>query len=492
MLGEQVTSLSNKIRAASVWSLFGQLSLNGLRLASFLVAPLFLKPSDYGVFGYALLLVMLFQLIVETAVPMAVVQSRRENSEVVATALCANILLAVLCYLLLCLLSIPAARILGDARVTPLAPLMGTQLLFGSVSSVLMAQMQREMNFRGLFLVRLLGTLPSVAITIYMAVHGYGYWALVAGWLSGGLFQLISVVFIGRLPTSGGIDKSIFLELMRFSRWVMVDITANWAWEYSGGFFVGIALGVSDLGKFRLADQAIRSLCAILLDPLSPVVFSALSAMHREHRQFGDTVPRMNYVFGTISIPLMGALVLLAYPGAQLLGGKWSGIGRVLALDGVVWGLNYLVQAVPQFLRAIGRPAVVVLIRFPMVAVQFAVLAVAVSHGLTSYLVSKIVLEIVMVFFVSGILYREYKMNLFKQLSRHSRTILVTATAVIVSYCVGLTMIHFDVAARVCMQLTCFGSISFVVALFDENSYARHVVHLARVRLVTTGRSSQS
>ena len=477
-----MTTLSARTRSASVWSLLGQLSLNGLRFVSFLVAPFFLKPSDYGVFGYSLILVMLFQLVVETAIPLAIVQSARTDSELFLTGLTANFLFAILSYSSLCLLADPAAHFLGDAAIQHLIPIMGVQVLFGSLYSIPMALMRRDLDFRRLFVVRLFGSIPSVLLTIALAVTGFGYWALVVGWLSGGLAQLICSFSLSRVPTPTRVSRSIFLELMRFSRWVMIDVTANWGWEYSGGFLVGAALGVSALGKFRLADQAIRSLCAAVLDPLSPVVFSALSTLNRDGRDLSAPLKQMNYVFGTISIPLIFLIALIAYPGAAILGPKWSGLATVLVLDGIAWGLNYLIQAVPQYFRAVGRPALVVMIRLPMALVQLLCLAVAVTGGLRAFLFTRIILEIVMVLVFAFVVAHKFKVNLFRQLSRHLATAVINAGFLAIAYLLGKAVSNLGLALHVLTEITSFVSLSFMFSLRDENSYAYHLKHVIRRR----------
>lgn len=467
--------MSSRLVSAAKWSVLAQVSLYGARLIPLFIVPRYLDPADYGVFGFALLFITLFQLLIESILPMAIVQSARPVSAIARTATVGAFTVAVAGYAVLCVLAIPAGRWLGDGRVSVLFPIMGTQLFLSALYAVRVAVLQRELNFRRLFLVRAFGVVPAVACAIFLAVTGHGYWSLVVGWLCGGAGQAVGALLVVSLPKGEGFEWSAAKDLYRFSRWVALDIGANWALEYGAGLFIGTMLGSAALGKFRLADQIVRAVCAVALDPLTPVVYSAMSMLRRSGEDIGAALPRLNHVFGTISIPLSGLFILAGSAISVLLGAKWQGTGAIFALDGVVWGINYLVQAVPQFFRALGRPALVALVRVPLLLVQVLVLLMVTRRGLVPFLFGRITVELTMIVLTAVVLKQAAGLSLSRLLQRHFATLVLISLSIAASYLSGMVVPADRMMLQSSVRILVFAALALAVASRDPDSYLAHL-----------------
>jgi len=475
-----VNDLQSRLISAATWSVLGQVSLYGIRFVSFFIVPHFLTPADYGLFGYSVLFVGLFQLVIEAVLPIAVVYSPQPVSEVAHIAMIGALIVAAVGYAIVCSVAGPAAHLLHDPRATLLFPIMGTQLFMSALYSAQAGILQRELEFRRLFLVRVFGLLPSSIITIILAVAGYRYWALVVGWLCGGVSQLVATWIMVPFPKRPRFDWSKARELYHFSRWVTLDVVANWGLEYGTGFFIGTALGAASLGKFRLADQIIRAVCAVSLDPLSPVVYSAMSALRRKGDDPIAALPKLNHIFGTISIPVCGAFILVATPLSLLMGPPWKGTAEIFALDSIVWGIDYLVQGVPQLFRAIGRPALVVLIRIPLLAVQVMALLLAARGGMVAFLLARIGIEILMITLTTLVLVQALRLSVWRLLSGHVRLFVLTSLSVGVTYLAGSFLPSGAVLMRLGFAVLVFGALSIIVASHDRDSYFAYLVGFFR------------
>lgn len=470
-----MSAMSSRLVSAAKWSVLAQVSLYGARLIPLLIVPRYLGPSDYGVFGFALLFVTLFQLLIESVIPMAVVQSARPVAAIARTATVGAFAVAIGGYAVLSALAIPAGRWLGDGRVSILFPIMGAQLFLSALYAIRVAVLQRELDFRRLFLVRAFGVVPAVACTIVLAVTGHGYWALVLGWLSGGAGQAAGALLVVSLPKGAGFEWSRAKDLHRFSKWVALDIGANWALEYGAGLFIGTMLGAAALGKFRLADQIVRAVCAVVLDPLTPVVYSAMSMLRRSGEEIGAALPRLNHVFGTISIPLSGIFILAGGAISILLGAKWHGTGAIFALDALVWGINYLVQAVPQFFRALGRPALVALVRVPLLLVQVLILLVVTRGGVVPFLFGRITVELTMIALTGVVLKKAAGLSLFRLLQRHTLMLVLIPLCLGVSYLSGMIVPADRILLQSSVRILVFATLALAVASRDSDSYLAHL-----------------
>ena len=76
-----------------------------------------------------------------------------------------------------------------DERIAPVVQVLSLQILLAAFSSVHTALLQKDLNFKQLFWVRLATTaVPGIA-SIPLAINGMSYWALVAGTLLGQAVQ---------------------------------------------------------------------------------------------------------------------------------------------------------------------------------------------------------------------------------------------------------------------------------------------------------------
>jgi len=81
------------------------------------------------------------------------------------------------------------ASFFHDERITPVVQVLSLQILLAAFSSVHTALLQKDLNFKPLFWVRLVTTAAPGLASIPLAIHGMGYWALVFGTLLGQMAQ---------------------------------------------------------------------------------------------------------------------------------------------------------------------------------------------------------------------------------------------------------------------------------------------------------------
>ena len=81
----------------------------------------------------------------------------------------------------------------NDGLGIPLA-VMGAMIPLSAFSSVQMALYRRDFNFKFLLNIRLITILTPIVISIPMALMGYDYWSLIAGYVRGSAIYSISLI----------------------------------------------------------------------------------------------------------------------------------------------------------------------------------------------------------------------------------------------------------------------------------------------------------
>jgi PST family polysaccharide transporter len=179
------------------WSFLAELVSKAITLIVFIVLARLLTPEDFGVMSAALMVIAFSQILWEAGMGKALIQRQTDIEDAANVAFWINLGLGVLIAGLLFWGAQPIAlTFFQDARVTPVLQIMTLQVLLGALSSVQTALLQKEMDFKKLFWVRMATVaLPGFA-SIPLAWGGMGYWALVAGTLTG---QAVQVMMLWRM-----------------------------------------------------------------------------------------------------------------------------------------------------------------------------------------------------------------------------------------------------------------------------------------------------
>ena len=159
----------------------GEVTAGGARALSSLVYAKLLSPTDFGLIGFALLLINFFPLVINNSLSLALMRQPQDDQRAYSTIFYLNVALSIAAIVILFLVAPEAARVLHDQRVTVIIPILGIQLLFNALCSVHIAAARRQFRYRRLVPVRLIATVCSLGVGIPLAFLGYSYWSLLVG-----------------------------------------------------------------------------------------------------------------------------------------------------------------------------------------------------------------------------------------------------------------------------------------------------------------------
>ncbi|HEV2270390.1 MAG TPA: oligosaccharide flippase family protein [Steroidobacteraceae bacterium] len=387
------SNLRSRLVSGSLWAIVGEVIAGGARALSSLVYAKLLSPTDFGLIGFALLLINFFPLVVDNSLSLALMRQPQDDQRAYSTIFYLNVALSLAAILILFLVAPGAARVLHDQRVTVIIPVLGIQLLFNALCSVHIAAARRQFRYRRLVPVRLISTVCSLGLGIPLAFLGYSYWSLLVASIAAALSQMVAAqVLLGWRPALR-FDWAAAKDFSGFASWVAVDMGVTWMVMSGGGFFLAYFLGAHDLGLFQLSDRIDTYILGSLLGPLIPVLYAGfceVSDSGGSWRLFERSIA----VLTPISLAVAGAIVVAARPLEALFGAKWHGVADVMALNAIADGISYTILPAPSLLRAHGLAKIVAAMRLVTVAAQVVVYMRVAPHGLVPFMYGKMGLEI--------------------------------------------------------------------------------------------------
>lgn len=342
---------------ASKWSALGEMAAKAVSPLVFIVLARLLTPEDFGVVAVAVIAVNFSEVFWDAGLNKALVQRQGDLQKAANVVFWTNAVLGIFIYLTLFALSHPIAYLFEDSRVAPVLQVLGLQMVFSSLSAVHTTLLQKNLNFKRLFHIRLWTVgVPGMA-SIPLAYFGMGYWALVIGSLGGAIFQLLVLWLLSSWRPQLEFDKAVARELLSFGAWASANGLLAWFFAWADSLVIGIYLTAHDLGLFRTGSALVDEVFTLLIVPVSPVLFSAFSRITSDFVRLRKALIKANKFITMIMLPAGFGLFAVREPLAELIfGSHWQGVGIVIGTMGLLHGISWIIGANTEAYLAIGRP----------------------------------------------------------------------------------------------------------------------------------------
>jgi PST family polysaccharide transporter len=388
----QPTSLTHKAIHAFKWSVLGEIASRTVGPLVFLVLARLLVPEDFGVVAAAMVIISFSQVFSDAGLSKALIQRQHRVEESANIVFWLNIGIGFVIVAILLTVAPLIAGFFHDERITPVVRVLSLQILLSAFSSVQMALLQKDLNFKQLFWVRLATTGAPGLASIPLAIYGMGYWALVAGTIVGQVVQ--SAVFWMLCPwrPQWGLDRGLTWELVAFSKWAMLSALLGWFYGWMDAIIVGHFLGSHDMGLYRTGQTFVTMIFGLFFSPLLPVLYSAFSRVHDLYKVSQSLLIVVKGI-AIVAFPIAAGLITLRVPIEKLVfGDEWGGVGMVIAILALVQGLAWLVGANGEAYRGVGKPHIETWAMALSLIAYFIGYVVSVQYGLVVFLLSRLAL----------------------------------------------------------------------------------------------------
>jgi O-antigen/teichoic acid export membrane protein len=339
------------------WSALGDASSRLIGPLIFLVLARLLLPEDFGIVAAATVVISFSQVFSDAGLAKALIQRQGHTDEAANAVFWINLALGVLIAGALFLLAPYVARFFSDQRIQAVTRVLSLQVVIAAFFSVHVALLQKALDFKRLFWIRLLTTLIPGIASIPLALSGYGYWALIAGTLAGYVAQGLLLWRLSSWRPKLSFNSGIAIELLAFGQWAMVSGIIGWFYVWMDALIVGHFLGAHDMGLYRVGNTFVSMIFGLVFAPMLPVLYSLFSRAQHDGEYIRTSLMSFARIAMLVAMPLVAVLVILHAPIERFLFGRtWEGLGVILAILAASQGLSWAVGANGEAYRAVGKP----------------------------------------------------------------------------------------------------------------------------------------
>lgn len=298
-----------------------------------------LTPDDFGLITMVAVFTGFASLLADVGLGSALIQKRDVTQEDYSTVFWTNLGLGISFTALIFIISDWIAAFYQREELSLIAKILALQFVVDAIRLVPGNQLARELHFGYVALANLLGMLCAGALAVYMALVGYGFWALawqaVANSVVTTLVICVSCRWVPRLAFSFDSLKG----LLNFSVYVFGTQMIQYGARTVDKLVAGRYLGSDAVGILGRAQTLLQLPLKNISHVVGNVMFPALSMVQEDIAKVRRVYLRSTQAIALATFPMMLGMMAVADNFViGVLGEQWAAmipIIRILSIAGI-------------------------------------------------------------------------------------------------------------------------------------------------------------
>jgi len=323
------------------------------------VSILLVRPSDFGLFGMALLYQELLVTALSLGFGTGLIVKKDLSQKDLSTAFWLSCSVRIVIFLVVFSSAPLAAAFWKEPRVEPVIRVISFTLLIQIVGMIPGTLATKNLEFKKINIIRSIAILlESLTAIILVAFAHLTYWALVIGMMINATFYNLSLWISARcwLPKFT-FYKEVFRYLFRFGVYAWLFSITNYLKQNIDYFLVGRILGANKLGLYEFAYRLPHLVLERISRPVGNVLFPSFAKIQddndRLYRSYIKSVKYVCFICYPILFILAGVSELLV---PLLWGSQWLPIIRPLQILCLCAALRCIFQPMGGVFYSKNRP----------------------------------------------------------------------------------------------------------------------------------------
>ena len=294
-------------------------AVKGLGLLITIVLARILAPELFGQIALLTVFINLSLVLIEGGLSTALVQSKEVSERDYSTVFYITLALSAVMIVVLHLAAPLIARYYRiDALIKPLRG-YSFALLVMAFNSIQVARLQREMRFREMMLCNLSATVGSGIVGIYMAMRGYGLWALVVYYVAQIVVSSLAMLLVLRWFPRERFSMESARRLYSFGVKILGATFITTLYGDIRPLVIGYKFSAGDLAYYDRGQRFSNTVSINLDHALQSVMFPVLSRMQDDPVQMRGMLRRTRMLGAFITFPVLLGMAAVAEPMVRLL-----------------------------------------------------------------------------------------------------------------------------------------------------------------------------
>lgn len=409
-------SLNKKVVKATKWSAFTEVVARLVMPISNIVLARILAPEAFGIVATITMVVTFAEVFTDAGFQKYLVQHEFKDDidkeQSTNVAFWSNLSMSLVFWLIITIFRDEIAKIVGNPGMGWVLVIASVSIPLAAFSSIQMALYKRDLDFKTLFKVRIVGVCIPLLVTIPCAYLMKSFWALVIGIITRDIFNALILTWYSKWKPRLFYSIDNLKEMFSFSSWSVAEAISIWLTGYADIFIVGVVLNQYYLGLYKTSMTFVSSITGLITAATTPILFSSLSRLQNSQSDFINFYLRFQKLVAILVVPL-GVLVYCYGDFITLfvLGDQWVEAAGFIGL----WGLSSSVVIVlsnyaSEIYRSKGKPQLSLLSQCLHLLFLFPAILIAIRYGYEVLYTTRalarfqaVIVDLTLLYFIIGI-----------------------------------------------------------------------------------------
>jgi len=344
-----------------------------------------LTPSDYGIVGFAGIIIGFLSRFSDLGLGNAVVRRPVLQARGLQTAFTLKIILSSGAFVAALLIAPFARHLFDHPAIGNVLRILALTFLVSTIGFVPQIVLTREMNYRALVIPGIAGAVAQCVLAVTLVLCGWNYWAVVIANVGATLASGIVLQLVKRVPVRISFDCTDAQEYLRFcvplfGTGVLIFLIFN-----LDNVLVGTFMGSTQLGYYALAFTWGSFISVLLNDTVNSVLIPSLAVIQSDsiamRRWYLKTIDLITLIAAAVNTALLANAhyFLLTFLGKGT--NKWIPAVRSLQILCIYGILRAVTEVLAPCLMARGETKVMWRANLLIGVVEVALLTLALRAG---------------------------------------------------------------------------------------------------------------
>jgi O-antigen/teichoic acid export membrane protein len=327
-----------------------------LSLGSILVLARRISPSAFGLMSMATVVINFIDVFRDLGTGNAIVRAKDLSDRLLSSLYWLNLGFGLLLAAMVIGVSAPCASFFRQAALARILQVLAVVFLLPSLSVVPTALLTRQMAFRPLSIIQLVGAVSGTIAAITAAIMGAGVWSLVLASLVSNLVNTVGLWTICSWRPQFLFDTAEIRAIASYSLHLSGFNFLNYFSRNADNLIVGRFLGDVSLGYYQMAYTLMTYPLSNFSSVIAGVMFPAFCSLQEDNARLRSAFNRAAMLVGLATIPAMLGLAVVAGPFVNVvLGERWKPVSGLLLVFAPLGMLQSIYTMVGSIYNAKGR-----------------------------------------------------------------------------------------------------------------------------------------
>ncbi len=389
--------LKNQAISGAKWMTVSKIANSSIQILKLIILTRFLSKSDFGIIAIVFMVLGFTDIFAELGFTVGLVHKQNITRKEYSSVFWVNLFLSVVLYALMALSSPLLATFYDEKILISAIPIMGLQLIINAFGRMFYTFKTKQLEFKFIAIVDMLGLGLGTILTIWMAVKGLGVYSLIFGYLLQSIITQFVYFFSGlkAYPISFHCNVKEIFDLLKIGGYQVGAQVLDYISNKIDVFLIGRFFGMELLGLYNLAKELVVKPIQIINSIVTTVATPAFAKFQDNMTMIQEKYLEVLKFLSMFNFPIFIGFFVFAEPLTLLLyGSEKMGVAIFIKILSF-WGMfNSVGNPAGILMVAKGRTdlsfywtivRIVVMTSVILIAGQFSIYAVAYTQTIIAF-----------------------------------------------------------------------------------------------------------